>query len=73
MLTADQIQQSIPGYLTSSQQGELTRQLSDFENRSYYTSYFPEKLFTLNQMGFYLFVLKLSIHFCRFQDGVIRS
>jgi len=32
-----------------------------------------EKLFTLNQMGFYLFILKLSIHFCRFQDGVIRS
>jgi hypothetical protein len=194
MLTADQIQQSIPRYLTSLQQDELVRQLSDFENRSYYTARFPddilqgdgwstleilrfengardkikgillsnscdidpanqrdlparivfaplvrldayrklleshfsaeqinnkltairrqhvtslfflpregrleaeyiailddlhtiplrvfqkgpqrEKLFTLNQMGFYLFVLKLSIHFCRFQDGVIRS
>lgn len=30
------------------------------------------KLFTLNQMGFYLFVLKLSIHFCRFQEGIER-
>jgi hypothetical protein len=194
MLTADQIRQSIPRYLTSLQQEELVRQLNDFENRSYYTTYFPdeilqgdgwssleiirfengardkikgillsnscdidpanrhdlparivfaplvrldtyrtllesrfsarqidskltairrqhvtslfflpregqlaaeyiailddlhtiplhvfqkepqrEKLFTLNRMGFYLFILKLSIHFCRFQDGVIRS
>ncbi|SRR5258707_7859598 len=194
MLTADQIQQSIPRYLTSLQQAELVRQLNDFENRSYYTTLFPNdilqgdgwssieivrfedgardkikgillsnsrdidpanrrefpskiifaplvrlneyakilesyfsseqinnkltairrqhitslfflphggsletdyiailddlhtvpfdvfekepqraKLFTLNQMGFYLFVLKLSIHFCRFQDGDIRS
>jgi hypothetical protein len=31
------------------------------------------KLFTLGQMGFYLFLFKLSIHFCRFQEGVIRS
>lgn len=31
------------------------------------------KLFTLGQMGFYLFLLKLSIHFCRFQEGIARS
>jgi hypothetical protein len=31
-----------------------------------------KKLFTLSQSGFYLFLLKLSIHFCRFNDGVIR-
>jgi hypothetical protein len=31
------------------------------------------KLFTLSQMGFYLFLLKLSIHFCRFQEGISRS
>ena len=31
------------------------------------------KLFTLGQMGFYLFLFKLSIHFCRFQEGVVRS
>src|SRR5262249_980279 len=31
------------------------------------------KLFTLGQMGFYLFVFKLSIHFCRFHEGVVRS
>jgi hypothetical protein len=31
------------------------------------------KLFTLGQMGFYLFLFKLSIHFCRFQEGIARS
>jgi hypothetical protein len=31
------------------------------------------KLVTLNQLGFYLFVLKLSIHFCRFAEGISRS
>lgn len=32
-----------------------------------------KNLFTLGQMGFYLFLMKLSIHFCRFQEGVVRS
>jgi hypothetical protein len=31
------------------------------------------KLVTLNQLGFYLFVLKLSIHFCRFFEGISRG
>lgn len=31
------------------------------------------KLFTLNMTGFYLFLLKLSIHFCRFHENVDRS
>jgi hypothetical protein len=31
------------------------------------------KLVTLNQLGFYLFVLKLSIHFCRFFEGISRA
>lgn len=31
-----------------------------------------EKLFTLSMTGFYLFVLKLSVHFCRLQENVIR-
>jgi hypothetical protein len=30
------------------------------------------KLFTLSQVGFYLFVLKLSVHFCRLHEGVPR-
>lgn len=31
------------------------------------------KIFTLNQIGFYLFVIKLSIHFCRFNEGIARG
>lgn len=31
------------------------------------------KLATLSDAGFYLFVFKLSIHFCRMQEGVDRS
>lgn len=31
-----------------------------------------EKLFTLNNTGFYMLVLKLSIHFCRLQEKVNR-
>lgn len=31
------------------------------------------KLFTLGQVGFYLFLLKLSVHFCRFHEEVHRS
>ncbi len=30
------------------------------------------KLFTLSDAGFYLFILKLSIHFCRFSENVAR-
>jgi hypothetical protein len=30
------------------------------------------KIFTLSQAGFYLFVFKLSVHFCRFQENVDR-
>jgi hypothetical protein len=31
------------------------------------------KVFTLGQMGFYLFLFKISIHFCGFQEGISRS
>jgi hypothetical protein len=30
------------------------------------------KIFTLSQAGFYLFILKLSIHFCRFHENLTR-
>jgi len=30
------------------------------------------KIFTLSQYGFYIFLLKLSIHFSRFQEDVVR-
>lgn len=32
-----------------------------------------QKLFTLSQVGFYLFVLKLSVHFCRFHEEIARD
>lgn len=32
-----------------------------------------DKIFELSQVGFYLFLLKLSIHFCRFHEGVERG
>lgn len=32
-----------------------------------------EKLFTLSMAGFYLFVFKLSVHFCRLQENVERT
>lgn len=32
-----------------------------------------EKLFTLSMAGFYLFVFKLSVHFCRLQENVDRG
>lgn len=31
------------------------------------------KIFTLSMIGFYLFVFKLSVHFCRFHEGVDRD
>ena len=31
-----------------------------------------EKLFTLSMFGFYLFLFKLSVHFCRFHEEVAR-
>lgn len=38
-----------------------------------YSSEDSEKLFTLSDMGFYMLVFKLSIHFCRIQEGVGRT
>ena len=32
-----------------------------------------QKLFTLSNTGFYMLVLKLSVHFCRFQEKINRS
>lgn len=31
------------------------------------------KLFTLNQLGHYLLSFKLSVHFCRLQEGIART
>ena len=41
-------------------------------SNSFETSTDKSKLFTLSMVGFYLFVFKLSIHFCRFHEEVDR-
>lgn len=33
----------------------------------------PAKLFTLNQLGHYLLSFKLSVHFCRLHEGIVRG
>lgn len=42
-------------------------QLSDFSAAN------PERLATLSQAAFWLLLLKLSVHFCRQQEGVVRG
>jgi len=36
------------------------------------TTEFGDRLFSLSQYGFYLLVYKLSLHFCRFREGIER-
>lgn len=43
-----------------------THPLSDFQSKT------PQKIFTLTQYAFYVFLIKLSIHFSRFQEEVVR-
>jgi hypothetical protein len=40
---------------------------------NFYQNQKKEKQFTLSQAGFYLFLLKLSIHFCRFREEILRD
>jgi hypothetical protein len=40
--------------------------------QAFYVHKDKQKLFTLSQVGFYLFLLKLSVHFCRFHEEVDR-
>lgn len=42
-----------------------------FQNRK--SSKIVTKIFTLSQFGFYLFLFKISIHFCRFHEKVLRD
>lgn len=39
----------------------------------FYDNAEKKKQFTLSQVGFYLFLFKLSIHFCRFHENVLRD
>ena len=53
----------------------VTLPLSVLENDSYDNEYIPkgDRIFSFSNYGFYLFLIKLSIHYCRFKEGVFRS
>lgn len=40
---------------------------------AYHNADDKEKLFTLSAVGFYMLVFKLSVHFCRLQEGIQRK
>jgi len=42
------------------------------EPLEYFQNNYKSPLFTLSQHAFYIFIIKLSVHFCRFQEGVQR-
>jgi hypothetical protein len=48
---------------------------SIFWGETYDNSYAPEgdRLLSLSNYGFYLFLIKLSVHYCRFREGVFRN
>jgi hypothetical protein len=45
-----------------------TIKLSDFKGTEG-----RKKIFTLSQVGFYIFLFKISVHFCRFQEALKRN
>jgi hypothetical protein len=53
----------------------VTLPLSVFQGDIYNIDYSPEgdRLFSFSNYGFYLFLVKLSVHYCRFREGVFRS
>lgn len=46
-----------------------------FDSDRYSKDYAPigDRLFSFTNYGFYLFLIKLSIHYCRFREGVFRN
>ncbi len=46
-----------------------------FHGDSYDMAYSPDgdRLFSFSNYGFYLFLIKLSVHYCRFREGVFRN
>lgn len=58
------------------QEEEYIALLDDVHNISYQafsTQQNRVKLFTLSQVGFYYFFLKLSVHFCRLHENISRG
>lgn len=46
-----------------------------FESEVYNKKYYPDgdRIFSFSNYGFYTFLIKLSVHYCRFREGVFRS
>lgn len=53
----------------------VTLPISIFQGDTYESAYFPhgDRLFSFSNYGFYLFLVKLSVHYCRFREGVFRG
>jgi hypothetical protein len=53
----------------------VTLASSIFTSVTYSLDYFPfgDRRISLSNYGFYLFLIKLSIHYCRFREGVFRN
>ena len=54
----------------------VTLPINIFENDTYnkeYKSKGGDRLFSFSNYGFYLFLIKLSVHYCRFREGVFRN
>ncbi|MGC9353913.1 MAG: hypothetical protein ACP5D9_08750 [Mariniphaga sp.] len=53
----------------------VTLPVSIFNGDNYNNNYAPDgdRLFSFSNYGFYLFLIKLSVHYCRFREGVFRN
>jgi hypothetical protein len=53
----------------------VTLPISIFSGEAYNKNYFPigDRLVSFSNYGFYLFLIKLSVHYCRFREGVFRD
>jgi hypothetical protein len=49
--------------------------VNSINSSNYNIEYAPngDRLFSLSNYGFYLFLIKLSVHYCRFREGVFRN
>ncbi len=53
----------------------VTLPISIFNDTKYNKSYSPngDRVFSFSNYGFYMFLIKLSVHYCRFREGVFRD
>lgn len=53
----------------------VTLPIEIFESTTYDKNYHPsgDRVFSFSNYGFYTFLIKLSVHYCRFREGVFRT